>query len=105
MFAAKSHEAEQELPEGIPEPRNVTREWRRPVATGAWASAIIRYPMPLIGPLAFQLMFGRTSARFCPQASRQPEVNAECRSLAQMRSADIITRCPGSGQSGNICSH
>jgi hypothetical protein len=24
MFAAKSHEAEQELPEGIPEPRNVT---------------------------------------------------------------------------------
>lgn len=25
MFAGKSHEAEQELPEGIPEPRNVTR--------------------------------------------------------------------------------
>jgi hypothetical protein len=24
MFAAKPHEAEQELPEGIPEPRNVT---------------------------------------------------------------------------------
>jgi hypothetical protein len=34
MFAAKSHEAEQELPEGIPEPRNVIREWRRPAATG-----------------------------------------------------------------------
>src|SRR3982075_2627556 len=31
MSAAKSHEAEQGLPEGIPEPRNVTGEWRRPV--------------------------------------------------------------------------
>jgi hypothetical protein len=34
MFAAKPHEAEQELPKSIPEPRNVTRECRRPVATG-----------------------------------------------------------------------
>jgi hypothetical protein len=33
MFAAKPHEAQQELPEGIPEPRNVTRECRRPVET------------------------------------------------------------------------
>jgi hypothetical protein len=42
MFAAKPHEAEQELPEGIPEPRNVTRvirEWRCPVATGDQTSA------------------------------------------------------------------
>jgi hypothetical protein len=31
MFAAKPHEAEQELPKSIPEPRNVTRECRRPV--------------------------------------------------------------------------
>jgi hypothetical protein len=29
MFAAKSHEAEQGLPECIPEPRKVTGEWRR----------------------------------------------------------------------------
>ena len=34
MFAAKPHEAEQELSKSIPEPRNVTRECRRPVATG-----------------------------------------------------------------------
>src|ERR1700682_6646217 len=33
MSAAKSHEAEQGLPESIPEPRNVTGEWRRPGAT------------------------------------------------------------------------
>jgi hypothetical protein len=31
MFAAKPHEAEQGLPEGIREPRNVVEEWRRPV--------------------------------------------------------------------------
>src|SRR6476469_8767050 len=34
MFAAKPHEAEQELPKSIPEPRNVTRECRRQVTTG-----------------------------------------------------------------------
>jgi hypothetical protein len=34
MFAAKPHEAEQELPEGIREPWNVNGEWRRPMATG-----------------------------------------------------------------------
>ena len=39
MSAAKSHEAEQGLPEGIPEPRNVTGEWLRPVATGFGDSA------------------------------------------------------------------
>src|SRR6266702_2041663 len=42
MPAAKSHEAELELPEGIPEPRNVTGEWLRPVATGDQASATTR---------------------------------------------------------------
>jgi hypothetical protein len=38
------------------------------VATRDQAFAIIRYPMPPIGPLALQLKFGRTSAPFWPQA-------------------------------------
>jgi hypothetical protein len=89
MFAAKPHEAEQELPEGIPEPRNVTRvirEWRCPVATGDQTSATNRYPMPPpTGPLAFQLKFGRTSAPRWPQTG--PTIKAR-----GSRSRAIATR-------------
>jgi hypothetical protein len=68
MFAAKPHEAEQELPEGIPEPRNVNQ---RVAASGGNGRSGIRdysdYPMLPIGLLAFQLRFGRTSALLWPQ--------------------------------------
>jgi hypothetical protein len=68
MFAAKPHEAEQELPEGIPEPRNVNQ---RVAASGGNGRSGIRdysdYPMLPIGLLAFQLRFGRTSALVWPQ--------------------------------------
>jgi hypothetical protein len=58
MFAAKPHEAEQELPEGIPEPRNVTRERRRPVATGDQT-----FSEPKNGPTCGESRLGRQPAR------------------------------------------
>jgi hypothetical protein len=61
MFAAKPHEAEQELPEGIPEPRNVVREWRRPVATDDQVD---------YGDSAFNVARERFTAKFLLSASQ-----------------------------------
>jgi hypothetical protein len=57
MFAAKPHEAEQG-PEGISEPRNVAREWRRPVATGDQTCS-----EPKTGPETERAGWGRQPAR------------------------------------------
>jgi hypothetical protein len=58
MFAAKPHEAEQGVPEGISEPRNVAREWRRPVATGDQTCS-----EPKTGPETERAGWGRQPAR------------------------------------------